>query len=108
MSKSRKQRQRSGESNQQGYKPVEYQNADKEEEKEKNSSPIVMNPYKIAGKAKKSKSGMVLSIRLEPLTIEDKPRHITILRQDIYAIFEDGDNKTVALVREYDNMNTNA
>jgi hypothetical protein len=64
--------------------------------------PVKKTSYRIVGTARISKSGQALSIKL----IEGvNNRYLTISKSDLIRIFTDGNNQTVADVREYDAIN---
>lgn len=95
-----------------GYKGVECQDLEKEingSEVKIPPNPVIpvkpvqaSNPYRIVGQCRLSKSGGSLSIRLSEGGL-NQYRYLTILRRDLVALFTDGNNLTVADVREYDN-----
>jgi len=87
-----------------GYKPVECQDLQREINKGSiPPSPVKqVNPFKVVGNARVSRTGLSISIKLYGNT----PRYLTISKQDLITMFTDSNNLSVASVREYDNPET--
>jgi len=87
-----------------GYKPVECQDLQREINgaRDNNPTPVSrsVNPYTIVGACRVSRSGLSLSVKL----FGEKPRYLTIGKQDIINLFTDTNELSVASVKEYHNV----